>query len=101
MRKGQNTAAISSILYRMDSKFERPLHHNETKCVSEFDCLKVIGEEDRFIKACTLAYNVVHTSDNSSILHRMDSKFENLLHTNETKCVSEFDCLKVIGYVSA
>ena len=40
-----------SIYRRTDSKFESHLHIIETKCVSEFEDLNVLGEENRFVEA--------------------------------------------------
>ena len=44
------------------------------------------------VKKCT-----VHTPSITSIHARTDFKFESLLYIIETKCVSEFDMLNVLG----
>ena len=44
------------------------------------------------VKKCT-----IHAPSTTSIHGRTDFKFESLLYIIETKCVSEFDILNVLG----
>ena len=43
---------------RTDSKLEILFHRIETKCVSEFKTLNVIGEENSLVKACAYTNTV-------------------------------------------
>ena len=85
--QGLHTSTTTSIHGRTDFKFESHLYIIETKCVSDFDILNVLGEEN----------SIVHVPTTTSIHGRTDFKFESLLYITETKCVSEFDILNVLG----
>ena len=76
--------------------------------MSEFGNLDVLGEENSIVNACThdITYCVVkkctvHSPCIMSIHCRTDFKFEYLLHIIETKCVSEFDLIDVLGEINS